>query len=147
MNSFLQFSEFRVAPNCERFWMMRWVPKKRTSPMPSSQFDADRPVTFESLMEVDKSEYERESFFHVFLATLHYLSKATKTSQLNDYLLTFHHWGPRKWMNNQLSEQAGNGAPIFTNAHGIEYRGDQAGLSFKPLKVDRKHYDMMCIPQ
>lgn len=107
--------------------------------MPSSQYDCDRPVSIESLFDSDRSQYALESILPVILAALDYLSKATKTSQLNDYLLTFNKQGPKKWIDMQLEEQnAGEGPTIFSHSPGIEYKGEASDLTFKPLLVERE---------
>ena len=81
-----------------------------------------------------------ESILPVVLSVLEFLSKATKPCQLNDYLLTFHSLGPKRWMEKQLENQAkSQSTQLFTGAPGIDYKGDNDnGLSFKPLLVERE---------
>ena len=138
---FLQFSEFRADANCERFWMQRWIDQDNDTLPSSSPFDGDRPASMKTLLAGYHTKYTLQSIFKVMLSVLEYLSKATKTSQLNDYLLTYHKLGPRIWLDMQLEQQSGgNAADIYTNSPGIEYKGDAPYIVFKPLIVDRKCY-------
>jgi hypothetical protein len=121
--------------------MRRWVRLDKNKAPSSSPYDGDQPISFNSLLEKDRSNCHHQSIFNVILSVLYFLSKATKTSQLNDYLLTYHYYGPKRWLEMQLEEQAGgDGAEIYINSPGIEYRGDALNLHFKPLIVHRKRY-------
>ena len=142
----MQFSEFRTAPNCERFWLKRRVPLDKDTVPSSSPFDGVRPVSFQNLFDVDLSRHRLQSILNVILSVLEYLSKATKTSQLNDYLLTYRELGPKRWLDVQIEQQdRSSSAEIYTNSPGIEYKGDAQSLVFKPLIVKRKRYNLSVI--